>query len=937
MFIDLKTEYTFGKVFGPLKRIVEKTRQHASWAGMADLNSTWGHVKWQHVCKEVGIKPIYGVRLQTIAVGDLKVRKCRRAETTLVALNSAGLAEIYQATTAAFENFYYWPRFTYFQLNNLSNDVAVIVGPGIETENIRRHAYKRIAPNDPIDWQRTCQLTPIACVDNYYIEPNDKVIYEPFADERKLERKTGIQYIPTYREWSAVFPQWKEALANLNKLADACNAELPVAPMITYGEEVNIEEFCRSKAKSRGVDLSDPIYAARFEREIKLIKEKDYVDYFFIVADLIEYAKKRMVVGPARGSSAGSLVCFIMGITEIDPIPYDLFFERFIDVNRLDLPDIDVDFQDDKRHLILNYLQKKYGAKNVAQIGSVNTLKSKSAINRFSKSLGIPLSEIDEIKEAIVQRFSGDVRATQCIQDIFNESTIGKKFIKKYPNMKAVEKIEGHASHTGIHAAGIVVGNQPVTNFASISNRNGKNRIAMVDFRDAQQSGMLKIDVLGLRTLTIFANICDSLEKPYTWLYEIPLEDQATYEVFNQGRLAGIFQIEGIAIRNLIKEMPVENIEDISALVAIARPGPLASGGAKNYIKYRRGDSEIKYISDNQLIIEATKKTYGVIIYQEQVLEICRNYGGLSWSDTSQLRKALSKSYGEEFFDRYKDIFLKGAIAKGEPEESALKVWEHINTYGSYGFNKSHSVSYGLIAYTCAYLKAHYPMEFAIACLNHTRDDLNALKLLRDFYENEGIEYVPFDIKHSQEKWSVHNDKLYGGLTTLHGIGSVGAKKVLKLRDKGESLPAGLQKKIDLCDTPFEFLYPARDKYGEYYTQPEKFNISREIDRIKDVQKKGTYCVIGCIIHKKVKNLNETINVAKRGGEFLTGPTTVLNITLEDDTDHIVCKIDRFVYNKLGQKIAESGRIGKDWYLVFGVMKGNFRMLHVKNIKRITK
>lgn len=938
MYLNLKSEFTFGKVFAHIEKLAEHCSLYQTWAGLTDVNGTWGHVKWEKACKKFDIKPIYGVSLTAVSEDDIKVRRCRQAEVFLIALTSSGLSEIYQMVDIAYQQFYYFPRITYLQINNISNSIALIVGPGIDESKLKRHAYKRIAPGDPLKWQKQCKLDPIACIDNNYINPEDKIVYEPFAEERKLERKTSPQFILNYDQWNYLsFPENKKAFENMNKIADFSDVKLPIAPKLRYLEKLNLRKICEESAPKRKIDLTNKIYKERFERELALIKEKDYKDYFFIVADLVKYAKSKMVVGPSRGSSAGSLICYLLGITEIDPIPYGLYFERFIDINRHDLPDIDIDFQDNKRDLAIKYLQKKYGIKNIAQIGNVNRLKPKSALTRFAKSFVIPTNEVDKIKEAIPERLEGDSRVSMRIIDTFNNTDVGKDFIKNYPNMKAVEFIEGHTSHTGVHAAGVLICNEPINNFCGINSRDKKTKIAMVNKKDIEQLNLVKIDILGLRTLTIFADICDAIEKPYSWIYTLPIDDKAAYKVFNENRFSNIFQFEGSATNRLARQIKITNIEDISAITALSRPGPLASGSSDEYIQRITGKKEIEYITNHSIIKEITKLTYGVIIYQEQVLKIIKDYGSLSWEDTSILRYALSKSLGVEFFDKYKKKFLKGAIKKGETEDEALKVWEHINTYGAYGFNKAHSVAYSWISYICAYFKAHYPLEFAVACLNNSKDNRAALQLLRDLYEIEGIKYVAFDINKSQTKWSYQDGKLYGGLMTLDGIGPAFSKKIIELRESKKPFPKGIQNKINKEDTPFKYLYPTKEQFGDYYKNPTKYNLSRKVSFIKDVKKNGMYVIIGCLIRKKLTNANDIAMVAKRNGKFLNGPTDYLKIWIEDDTDELNCHINRFIYPKIGKDIAELGKENKDWYIVYGEIKNNFRMLHVKNIQQITK
>jgi DNA polymerase III alpha subunit len=416
--------------------------------------------------------------------------------------------------------------------------------------------------------------------------------------------------------------------------------------------------------------------------KIKKITEREYEGKVY---DISATGSKTYNIGGVcvHNSSAGSLVCCLMSITEIDPLEYDLYFERFISVNRFDLPDIDIDFQDDKRHLCIKYLEKKYGKDNVAQIANINRMKPKSAITRFAQSLGIPMDDVHELKDAIQDRSGGDARANACMEDTFTDTDIGKKFIENYPSMENVKHIEAHPSHTGVHAAGILVCNSPITNYCGINSRD-KNRIGMLDKKDAEAINLLKIDALGLRTLTIIAGVCDQVKKPYSWIYKIPTDDPGAYKVFNDHRFNGIFQFEGQAIQGLAKQMPIENMEDVSALGALGRPGPLMSGGASSFIGFRNHPESIKYLSNHQAVVDATKGTYGIIIYQEQMLAIGRNYGKLSWADTSDLRRAASKSLGDEFFDKYKKNFIRGAMEHGESEEDAKIVWKAMHSFGSW-------------------------------------------------------------------------------------------------------------------------------------------------------------------------------------------------------------------------------------------------------------
>lgn len=937
MWINVKSEYTFRAVFGHIDEVAKRCSELGTWGGIADIDNTFGHIPWSKACKRVGIKPIYGVKLNVMEDPGLKERRVRINQMTFIARTTNGLQEIYELVDTAHKQFYYKTRISYDQVNDLSEDIFILSGVSPDWGLITHpNVFQELGLNIPYS-ERNSLRASIASIDNYYPMIEDRKVYEPFADNRLWEKRTYPLHIPDRNQWLADFPGREDALMNLEAIAQDCNVKLPLAPMVKYIGSDNLKDWCKTGAKKRGIDIfNDGVYKDRYEREISLILDKGYIDYFLVVADLIRYAKSKMAVGPSRGSSAGSLVCYLMEITEIDPISYDLFFERFIDVNRFDLPDIDIDFQDNKRDLCLKYLEKKYGRDNVAQIGNINRLKAKSAITRFAGSLNIPIGEVEELKDAIMDRSGGDARAKFCIQDTIEATDIGKKFIESYPSMKVVSRIEAHASHTGVHAAGILVCNDPITSYAGVNCRD-KKRIAMLDKKDAEEVNLLKIDALGLRTLTILAGVCDQIGQPYSWLYKIPLDDQITYNVFNDHRYNGIFQFEGPAIKGLAKNMPVENIDDISALGALGRPGPLNSGNANRFIKFRTGQEKPAYLSNHPEVIKATEKTFGTIIYQEQVMAIGRNYGGLSWKDLDTLRRAMSKSYGDEFFDQYKQKLIDGAVAKGETEEQALNVWKGISTMGSYGFNKSHSVAYGLISYLCAYMKGHHPLEFTVSCLNHAKADSSAVKILRDAVENDGVEYSYFDLMKSDKEWSVKDGILYGGLLTLDGIGPAKANTFIKCRDNRDPLPTGIKNSVDKAKSSFKYLYPGRELYGDFYTDPKSHGLLGGVTLIKDAEHDGFFTLIGCMIKKNLRDANEACFVTKRDGKYLTGQTAWLNITIEDDTDSIMCKIQKHDYERLGRSIAESGREDKDWYMVHGEKINGWSIVFVKNIMRITR
>lgn len=934
-WINIKTEYSFGAVYGPIDRIVKLLKRAGTTAaGICDMDGTWGFVPWHKECTKWGIKPIFGVSLPVVADLQEKDRRGPCNRMSFIAMNNEGLKMIYRLVEEAYNNFYYIPRISVDHVNKLPvDDVTVLSGPAPELHRpLMKRPYLLQRGPDLSLVARQCTLPDLACIDNWYPKEKDKLVYEPFADPRKLERKTTPMHIIDDFTWlQTMGTRYAMALGQRNHAAAHANAKLQKAPLVKYpGKGKNdLRKMCLDGAHKIGVDLGDPVYAERFLKESTLIHSKGFEDYFMIVAKAIEQAKKTQLVGPGRGSSGGSLVCYLLGITSFDPIKYDLIFERFIDINRTDLPDIDCDFQDTKRADVIKYLKKKYGAANVSQIGNVNKLKGRSALNRFAKAFSIADYSLDELKESLIERPDGDPRVNKCIRDTFKTTAAGKAYLKLYPNMKVAGKIDGHASHSGVHAAGVLVSNKPISDYCGLNTRDG-GQVAMLDMREAEWLNLLKIDALGLRTLTVLADVCDAVGIEYRALYSLSDGDKKAYKLINKGRLSGIFQLEGSAAKNLASKIKIKSIEDIAAISAIARPGPLQSGGASHFVKRKQGLEDIEYLANHKKIQQITQETMGVVVYQEQVMKILKEVGQLPWEDVIDLRKMIGKSKGAASMANFSAPFIKGAVESGLEEFEAKEVWDQLVTFGMYGFNKSHAVAYAIVSYWCAYLKAHYPLEFAVASLNNAKSPRDALKTLRDLKENEGIDYVPFDPKISQAQWSVHKGKLYGGFLTIDGIGPVLAKQAISLRDKGKPWPPGIKKHVEACVTPFRYLYPAAQIYGKE---------SKGCTAIRDLKKLGTYSIVGCITSKSIRDANEPSMIAKRNGLVYTGNTTYLVFTVEDDSDSIICLIGRDDFEDLEKEtgIAEIGKIDTDWYRISGTYNPGYNTLFVKGIRRITR
>ncbi|MCK5016017.1 MAG: DNA polymerase III subunit alpha, partial [Candidatus Peribacteraceae bacterium] len=839
--LALRSEFSFRKCYGHLDKLVHDSDIAV---GIADTDNTFGHVRLQSACQEAGIKPIFGVRLMVTSERKDK-EKAWGSESVFLAKNVDGLREIYKLVSLAYQNFYYHP---YVTLGNVLNTISrnVIVISHVINSRTNYLALTHSTPNSAFDQASDRKIPPVLINYNHYPTLEDKAVYDLLVGHRFRDTQTYPQHILDEGELQFELRDrvtndlyFKHARDNTYVISDMCqHFELPVASNIHYEGKHTLEGLCLAGAMRRGIDLEDEIYGARLDRELKLIHEKKYADYFLIVYEMVNEAKKVMLVGPSRGSSAGSLVSYLIGITEVDPIKYDLLFERFIDINRLDLPDIDIDFPDWKRKRVIDRLVRIYGNKNVAHLGIVARGKPKSVLRDFAASLGVPEFEIEATKDAIIDRSGGDARASMRTRDTLENTEPGKELVEKYPQMMLACEAEEHAHHFGVHAAGMIVCNEPLTHYTSI---NARNEAVQLCGDDAEKLNLLKIDCLGLRTLSILEEFCTLIDFDFHDLYTIDLEMPKVLEIFKQCRLAGIFQFEGYALRWLTQDLEVKKFDDIVVLTSLGRPGPIHSGGAADYVKKHNGEKEITYISKHPTVLKWTKDTLGTILFQEQVMGIARDFGGLSWNDVSELRKALGKSKGQEFFNRYWERFVKGTREKHISDEEAEHVWKNMMTFGSWGFNKSHAVAYAMISYWTAWAKAQDPLNFAVACMNHTSDSWTAIRLLREMVEFDGLEYEPVDPDNSSEGWSVCDGKLIGGLTNIHGVGSQKAKQILRARIGKDKLGPGLIKKLLKPETDFDVLFPCQHYFGHFFDNPKEHGLDVSPTLIRDVDGKGDW------------------------------------------------------------------------------------------------
>lgn len=929
--LALRSEYSFKQTFGKVADM--KNHVVDGYVGVADINNTFAHAIMEKNFQDTDVQPIFGVRIDVVKECYNRVRGASGPRYIFIAKNEAGFYELNKLTTKAWQNFYYKPMIGWSDLQDLSDDV-IVISPAIEDESLRLDYLALTPSTNPLFLD--LDVPKVYINDNYFAQPFERNIYQILAGSQKrkdgyvykFDTKRAFQHILSSEEFYRIWKD-KTAIDNTYEIAHQCGFKIPKAPMVTYKGKENLDNLCLMGAIKKGVDLDDPEYKERLDYELGLIKQKEFGDYFLIVAQMVEEAKAEMFVGPSRGSSAGSLVCYLTGITEIDPIKHGLIFERFIDINRHDFPDIDVDFPDEKRGKVIKNIFKTYGEDNVCHISNINKLKARSTLDEVGISLAIPRYEMDLLKDAVVDRSGGDARAQMSIKDTLETTDIGKDMMQKYPALSFAEYLQGHASHAGKHAAGIIVCNNDLSMYGAVNAREGS---IMMDKHQAEYLNLLKIDALGLRTLSILQDCAEMIGMDYHDYYTLPLDDEKTFGIFNSMRLYGIFQFEGHAMSMLCAQMGVENFNDIVALTALARPGPLHSGGAGEFIKVRTGQKELNYVCDHPLYVEATEETYGSIIYQEQLMMIARKLGNMSWKDVSAIRKAASKSLGEDFFNKYKDKFIAGAEENGVSEEKAIEVWESMVTFGSWGMNKSHTVSYGYISYWCAYMKANHPLEFFAANLRHSKSKHSSIRILRDALENEGIEYTPVDPDHSQLDWTVHDGRLIGGLRNIIGIADKKAKEILACRAGKKKWTPALMNKLLNPVTDIDTIYPTRDLWGDLYENPRDYGLAFPPNYIGEITS-GEVVIIGQVMKKDLRDLNEYNEIMKRGGKVLKDKNKSLKLVIEDDTGAIHCSVGRMKFDKLdGMTLYETLGEEKSWVIIKGTVNPGWKVVLVDKI-----
>lgn len=933
--LRVRTEYSFRSggprggidAFGPLARVFSRLQAlETPAAGIVDAG-TWGHVPWMKAAKATSVRPLFGFST-SIPKAD-----GRRPACWVLARDARAL---YRLSTAV--------RKDGADREALLREArGVLRFSGSALSDPETFDYIDLSPASPravaaaMALRRASGRPLVIVSDNTFPSPADRGAFLALGGREAV----GPRHILSIDELRAVLvpmigrAEFDAAVTSTFDAAAQASSDLPRAEIIRVAGDLRAEVRAGIEYRlARGhIREWTPDHQARVDRELQLIEEKGYESYFLVVGDLVRWAKTKMLVGPGRGSSAGSLVCFLLRITEVDPLVHELLFERFIDVTRHDLPDIDIDFADTKRDMVFDYLAQKYGREHVARLGNVVTLKPRSAIAEVGKRLGIPPRSTFDLANVLIEYSSGDSRYGKGLEDTINGTAPGRTFIEKFPEAAVMTEVEGHAWHTGIHAAGVIVCNDPICDFTTVS----EDGIAHIDKPGAEALNLLKIDALGLRTLGVIedAGVVDA-----ETLYGLPLDDPEVFRIFNDKKYGAIFQFEGTTQRAVASAVHVNSFRRLDHITALARPGPLGGGASHHYISRAAGREEVTFRHPS---MEAyLGHTLGVVLYQEQVMRISFEIGRFSWAVVSEIRKSMSGRKGKEYFDRRGAEFVAGAATIGVPEEDAKTIWGEICTFGAWGMNASHTVSYSIISYWCAWMKRYHPLEYAAACLRGAKDDEQAMEVLREMVA-EGIEYVPFDIDRSESTWTVRDGRLIGGFQNLSGIGAITAAKYIDLRDRG-GLDEKTRAKILSHTVKFADLRPAHTLWGALYSDPLAHDIAGKVEEFATLpdqseERRATCVVIGLVKKRVRRDRNESILIARRGGKRHEGQSLFLDVYVVDDSvsKPVIARVSEHDWDAVGSKIADRAVDDQDWLLLRGRWLKEFNMLLVKKVKCLNR
>ncbi|MCD6575315.1 DNA polymerase III subunit alpha [Candidatus Aerophobetes bacterium] len=855
-FVHLHTHSDYSLLDGAcsISQLVDKAYQFDMPAlALTDHGNIFGAVEFYQKASNKGIKPIIGCEVYVAPQSRFKKRKTRGENIAyhliLLCKNKKGYQNLMELVSRGFtEGFYYHPRVDKKLLFELREGIIVLSGcikgeiPSLLVKGEVEKAYqvarefKEVYGDDfYLEIQSTgleeqkivnaklkeiskeLSIPLVATNDVHYIKKEDARAQEvliciqtgkTLEDTSRLKFSSSEFYFCSLQEMLDKFKDERDAVYLSEDIAKKCNFVLErgkiYLPVYRSPDGTDLVDYlsklCQEGLKKRYSSVSKEVMD-RLKYELDIISSMGYAGYFLIVWDFIRYARENgILVGPGRGSATGSLVAYLLGITEIDPLRYGLIFERFLNPERKTLPDIDIDIQDNRRAEIIDYVRKKYGEENVAQIITFGTMAARAAVRDVGRVLGMPYTVVDRIAKLIPPntKLRTAIERNEELKDLIkNNEEVRSLF-------EIAQRIEGLTRHASTHAAGVVIAPEKLTFYTPLYKTNKDEITTQYEMHSLESIGLLKMDFLGLKTLNVIKETLELVKKyeeKEIELKNIPLDNLATYRMLSRGETVGVFQLESRGMQDLLKRLKPEKFEDVIAVLALYRPGPLQSGMVDDFINRKNGKSKVEYLHPKLKPI--LEETYGVILYQEQVMKIANELAGFTLGEADILRRAMGKKI-PQLMEEQRAKFIQGALERGVDRKTAERIFDLMAHFSGYGFNKSHSTGYALVSYQTAFLKANYPLEFMAALLTSEKDNTDKLTYYISECQRMGIKVLPPDINQSWDNFTVVEDKVSSshtassrgrkykgeirfGLTAIKNVGEAAISSILKEREeKGE-------------------------------------------------------------------------------------------------------------------------------------------------------
>ncbi len=882
---------------------------------ITDHGVLYGAVEFYKAARKAGIKPILGVETY-VAPHDRfsKEGNERYYHLILLAENNTGWKNIVKLVTKAhLEGFYYRPRVDKDLLRENHEGIIALsaclggeIGQALLSERFEdakkiAHEYEDIFgkgnyfleiqkhPHLPdsekiesalVKLSAETGIPLVATQDSHYIHSEEAEYHDvllavqtgnQLSDDDRMSMKEDDFSVLSPEAMAEKFSFVPDAIARTNEIAARCNVELELVP--PYGKSgYLLPEFPKPDGKTANAYLRELIeerlpkkfpiekqtseMRERLEYETLVIEKTGFADYFLIVQDLIHWAKVHgIAVGPGRGSAAGSLVSYVLDITNLNPLTYNLLFERFLNPERISMPDIDIDFSDVRRDEVLAYARQKYGEDRVARIITFGTMAARAAIRDAGRAMGYSYAFCDQIAKLIPFNPTQGMKEgwlDDCLKNVVELKALYDSNADAKKLIDTAHHLEGVARHASVHACGTVIAKDPLIERVPLQFAPQDKDTIITQFPggDVEALGLLKIDFLGLRNLTIIEEsirLIHELHDVTIDIGTIPLDDKKTYELLQRGDTTGVFQFESSGMRRYLKDLKPTVFEDIIAMVALYRPGPLEAGEVPRFINRKHGKERITYL--HPMLEPILKNTYGVGVYQEQMMQIARDLGGYSLPEADTLRKAIGKKI-KSLLDEQEAKLVSGMMKKGIPERTAKQIWEMFPSFARYGFNKSHAACYALIGYQTAYLKAHYPEEFMAALLDSELNDIERISFLIQEAKQSGIDILPPDVNKSFVTFAPEGAKIRFGLSAVKNVGSEITKVIIEERARGG---------------PYK-------NFEEFLTRIQHKDLNKK--SIESLTKSGAFDSLGIERNQALTNIDDILkfaNAMKKGGTSRTG------------------------------------------------------------------